>query len=1173
MNQLVAQLHPFKVATDRFVVPEGLTLAEMMDLCAIDPIMRTHAHVWIGDQYIPRDLWRVVRPKPDVPITLKVVPQGGGGGGGGKNPLRAVMTIAIIVASIYFPPLAAAGMGFNAGTVGFTVASAFTAAAITIGGTFLMDMVAPIRPPTIGDLSGAGGGSSTQDSPTLSIEGARNQLRPFSTVPVVLGVHRHVPPLGAKSYTEIIGEDHYARILVVWGYGPLKIENIKIGETSIDDFEGVQIETREGRDSDDPITLFPDQVIQDDFSILLEQTASWQTRTSQPDCDELSVDITFPNGLVYFDDSGGRSSRSVTVEIEYRSSGGSPAAPWTAPTYTATTGGTVAGSAITFTHNRTGAIRHGFRWAVATRGAYEIRVRRTTSDSDSSRISDLVGWTALRSITNEDPIAFPFPLAKTALIIKATDQLNSIVDELNATVSSYVSSYSGSPAWAEAVSSNPADLFRHVLQGNANARALADSRVDIDTLQDWATFCDTNGFEFNMIRDFQASVWDTLADIASAGRASPAQVDGKWSVVYDHEQTAPVQHFTPRNSWGFEAEKNFPDQPDAFRIRFANRDMDWRQDERIVYADGFTEATAENYDSLDAPGITDPDHIWKFGRFNIAQASLRPERWSLNVDFEYLVARRGDLCVITHDVLLVGLASGRIKEVLTGGSPALITGFVSDETLTMSAGTDYGVSIRTVAGQVTKQIVTSAGDQTTVMFTTPFALGTIAVDDLFGFGTLGNETIEAILASIEPAGELSAALRFYPASPAVYTSDTGTIPAFDTKLTAIATVPTATIVNVRSDESVLELGSGNTLIPHIAVSILPVDDARVVLDVQIRASGTGENYQSATVTAITGSDYLLGNVQQGNSYDVRVRWRDAFNERMPGTWVTFAGHRVVGQTNPPAGLTGATISVFGGSALIRWDQPDDLDVRFGGEVRFRHSPESDTSLVEWQSSTSIGNAANAETLLAQLPLKPGTYLARVYDKGGRPSDTVTVLATKQASVLTFAPVDTVTESTAFLGTHSNTLVTGGTLTLKGTGLFDDIADFDAMPDLDSYGGIAATGTYTFAGGIDTGAVGRHRLTSQVDATSINVLDRIDDRTGLIDTWEDFDGTTQSAADCRVYVRQTDDDPAGSPTWSVWNVLDSAEFQARAYQFKAVLTTNDTAFNIRVDTLAVVCEEL
>jgi hypothetical protein len=494
----------------------------------------------------------------------------------------------------------------------------------------------------------------------------------------------------------------------------------------------------------------------------------------------------------------------------------------------------------------------------------------------------------------------------------------------------------------------------------------------------------------------------------------------------------------------------------------------------------------------------------------------------------------------------------------------------------MEAGNDYGVSIRTVEdAELTRQIVTSEGSQTTVTFADPIPAGSTApaVGDLFGFGLHGFETIEGLVLAIEPLSELAARITCIPASPDVYSADQGTIPAFDTRLTPLPVVPTAQIVNVRSDESVLQFGAGNTLIAHIAVSVVKPDTTLpVLLDVQIRASGTEENFYRASVVRSNENEWLIGQVREGSYYDIRVRWR-AEDRAVPGAWATVSNHRVVGESSAPDPLVNATISVFGGSALIRWDTPPDIDVRLGGSVRFRHSPETDVSLALWQSSTSIGTAAKGDALFATLPLKPGTYLARVFDKGGRPS-TVIALSTKQASVLTFANVDTITESPTFSGTHDGTVKDGDTLKLVGTGLFDDIPDLDALSDLDAFGGIVSSGIYGFAAGFDNGSIAKFRFTSVVDATSVNTLDNLDERIELIDTWEDFDGTSQSNADCRVQVRTTDDDPNASPVaWSVWNDLDSGEFDCRAASFRAVLSTTDEAFNIRVDALGVVIEDI
>ncbi len=84
---------------------------------------------------------------------------------------------------------------------------------------------------------------------------------------------------------------------------------------------------------------------------------------------------------------------------------------------------------------------------------------------------------------------------------------------------------------------------------------------------------------------------------------------------------------------------------------------------------------------------------------------------------------------------------------------------------------------------------------------------------------------------------------------------------------------------------------------------------------------------------------------------------------------------------------------------------------------------------------------------------------------------------------------------------------------------------------------------------------------------------MDDWTGLVDDRDDWDGiTSPAAADAVVEVRTTPDDPAGSPTWSPWKVLDTAEFNARGFEFRVRLTSADPSYNIQVSTLKVEVKE-
>src|SRR6185369_1298002 len=240
--------------------------------------------------------------------------------------------------------------------------------------------------------------------------------------------------------------------------------------------------------------------------------------------------------------------------------------------------------------------------------------------------------------------------ALLAVRIRASGQLSGVVDTLNCITTSRVKAWSGA-AWVDdTVSQNPADLFRHVLQGSANARPVADALIDLDNLQDWHAECVAQGFKFNQVMSSARSVYDRLADIAAAGRAVPTFIDGKWGVIWDRPADSIVQHFSPRNSWDFKGSRVYAQKPHGFRIKFINEDNGFTADERIVYDDGYDATNATLFEGLpgDLPGVTDPELVWKHGRFHIAQSRLRPEKIALSAGWEHLVCTRGDRVSVTH---------------------------------------------------------------------------------------------------------------------------------------------------------------------------------------------------------------------------------------------------------------------------------------------------------------------------------------------------------------------------------------------------------------------------------------------------------------------------------------------------------------------------------------------
>ena len=252
------------------------------------------------------------------------------------------------------------------------------------------------------------------------------------------------------------------------------------------------------------------------------------------------------------------------------------------------------------------------------RGQYEVRMTRTTADTADTTIFDEVHWTALRSIQHDDPITTDYNISKLAIRIKATDQLSNIVDSLNAVVQTKCLDWNGS-AWVAASTSNPASLFRHILQGSSNKNPVADARIDLTTLQDWHANNVTAGREFNGIFDNEGTVFQRLQDIASIGRASFTMKEGKYSVIQDKTLSTPIQHFSPRNSRDYRGTKVFDRVVHALKIRFINEDNSWDEDEAIVYDD---KAASQVYSGSVAAASADSSYNLSSGNFDAAMFAV-----------------------------------------------------------------------------------------------------------------------------------------------------------------------------------------------------------------------------------------------------------------------------------------------------------------------------------------------------------------------------------------------------------------------------------------------------------------------------------------------------------------------------------------------------------------------
>ena len=115
---------------------------------------------------------------------IRAVPRGGGGRGGDKNVGMIVLGILLIVVGI-----ALAGFPATAPAAPYVIGLGVS---LVLGGVINL-LIPPPVPPRLRPLSGLSGQDA--ESPTLSITGQKNSVRPYGVVPRILGRHKLFPPV------------------------------------------------------------------------------------------------------------------------------------------------------------------------------------------------------------------------------------------------------------------------------------------------------------------------------------------------------------------------------------------------------------------------------------------------------------------------------------------------------------------------------------------------------------------------------------------------------------------------------------------------------------------------------------------------------------------------------------------------------------------------------------------------------------------------------------------------------------------------------------------------------------------------------------------------------------------------------------------------------------------
>lgn len=1094
----------------------GQTLAEMITTLVLEESDRDYISAFIGGDYIPQELWAKTRPKSGASIYLRVTLQ---------DPVSMISILASAVA----PTIATTVFGIAAGTFGAAIAGAAIAMAITYAASALFGP----RPTSANNRA---------ESASYNLSAARNGLTPYAPVPVVLGTHRMVPPYGAAPYTEIVGNDQFLRFILIWGYGPVDVSSIKIGNTDLADYTDVETE-HDFSGSASTLGLYPADASQEDLSIRLTDT--YVSRTTALNTTEFGLTVTFPTGLFKATDNGGRGNISVRLIGQYRLVGSGTWLAWFDTTYTDDTG-----QAKRVSQRKTG----------LTSGQYEVQIKRNNSEQNltSPKAVDRADWTDLRSFnTNAVPVKLT-GIAKSAFRIKATDQLNGIVQQLNAIVSLKIPTWTGS-AWTTSTSatSNPAAIYRYILKGAPNKKPVAAANINDAQLGAWFTFCATNGLAFDQVLDFQLSVRDILQDVANAGKASPAYVDDKWTVVIEQTRSTIVQHFTPRNTRNFTGRIIYNEIPEALRIRFFNKNADYREDERVVYDDGFNEANTTTYQVIDLPGQTDPDNVYKLGRHYIAAARLRPEVFTFEVDIEHLVALRGDLCRLTHDVPRIGQMSGRVVSRSTNT-------IVLDEPVTREAGKIYTLRVRETITN-TSLVLTVAAVGTTVTSDTVIVTSggtSVNAGDLFQFGEQSLESLEVLVAAVEYIDDLAASVTCVPYSPAIYSSAT-TIPAYTTVLSTPVSAsfvgpPRPTISQVISDEAALQVTSTGSIIPAILLYVQPgktaaANDGTVTrtsfFQARYRRSGTDEPFTYAPYAAVDTPFIVLSPVENGTNYDIGVRAIGP-DESTTSAFAEISNHQVLGATAKPPAIDTFSLNTIGDHTYVEWTYPSIAVDVTGYEIRY--SPDQNNTA--WSTMTVLSGAVPREARSFTVPSRSGSYGIKPIDVLGNRSVTALYINASLEDPAALNVILTLPQNPGWTGTKTGVDLYTGNIQLESQNFMSSWTTLAAVPIIGftAATGYALEGYYEF-GETDLSQVYTSRITADAQVSTSGGL-------STLSTWVSLSGVgTLAGADTgdevqvEIQVNYSIADSA-TPVYQGWRRFVVGDYTARHLKFRVKMST-------------------
>lgn len=414
----------------------------------------------------------------------------------------------------------------------------------------------------------------------------------------------------------------------------------------------------------------------------------------------------------------------------------------------------------------------------------------------------------------------------------------------------------------------------------------------------------------------------------------------------------------------------------------------------------------------------------RYGKYLIRAMVHRPEVFTVQMDYENLVAEVGDRVTLQHDIVLWGIGSGRIVSITRDSGGHIVELYV-DQNIDLVSGT-YAIKLRKKDNSLWGPFTVTYSTSTNNMFSLDEAEGSPSITwgDLIVWGEPKLASIDCVIRAIRPKPNLEAEVVLVEASPQIHDSDSEEVGEYNPNLTFprrpdLLKPPAPVVTRVVTDESAITRDDDGSLKLGILIEYEFPKNPKTIesfnvneidaVDAQIRTStfargqhGAGHGVTTPPWTGAGKFDagarkLLLQGVNQSAKYDVRLR--SLTHRGVLSDWTYELGIVVYGTRNPPPDISSQTLRADGN--LISWDYTPPIDFA-GFNVRY-----SVGIVKSWDELRPAHNGLILETnfRLTQVPSGIFTFGVKAVDTGKNQSVNAAIAVLSTFDKLVGHPVD------------------------------------------------------------------------------------------------------------------------------------------------------------------------